>query len=194
MKKTLFHYSKHRLLLSGETSETWAKVLICTSFHNWRITEISTIKKIDSLTFHDTPGVKTTSDPLTSGLHYCITANDSKWSTLLQHTQTQQQSFLLHLSALNHKSSGSRVICLSDLQLFVHLFKLFLLIRITLGELIDFNPEAFDLISHLKMIQPQVNITNTEHFCSSFALAGESGEFKSGLQSHFRSVFDFFYK
>lgn len=79
---------------------------LCSSFHNWHITEI--INRLRSLTFHDTPGVKTTSDPLTSGLHYCITANDSKWSTLLQHTQTQQQSFLLHLSALNHKSSGSR--------------------------------------------------------------------------------------
>ncbi len=40
------------------------------------------------LTFHDTPGVKTTSDPLTSGLHHCITANDSKRSALLQHTHT----------------------------------------------------------------------------------------------------------
>lgn len=51
-------------------------------------------------------------------------------------------------NALHH--DRSRVICVSDLQLFVHLFELFFFIRITLRELVDFDPEALDLISHLR--------------------------------------------
>lgn len=102
-------------------------------------------------TFDHTPGIGTTPELATLTLHLNITPNNRKRDAVLQgEAKTTRQSVLTetrgHISPMRKKRMSQS----TNLEYLVLFLKVFVLIRVTLGKLVDVDPELLDLLSDLE--------------------------------------------